>query len=144
MSQLLAQALTHLQPPLATVDVETVPFVEMFAGRLQGVVASDSDPARVYVCFVEAETGNYYSQTNNNRPDAGMTKRIRYLVEGAIERFGEERVARFLNNPRVLTVPKGRPQSEHPGAIFSRFLEYLQTLECQARAEAVPEMAWFV
>src|SRR5947209_10323389 len=80
-------------------DVETVPFLELAGGRLQGVVSSGSDVERVYCAFLEAGSGAYYSSTNNNRPDAGMEKRIRWLVEQAVAQLGLERVARGLQVP---------------------------------------------
>ncbi|MCA9625984.1 MAG: hypothetical protein KC731_43480, partial [Myxococcales bacterium] len=48
-------------------NVKKVPFVELFGGRVQGVVSSGSDVKRVYVSFMEARTGNFYCSTNNNR-----------------------------------------------------------------------------
>jgi len=51
-------------------DVDTVPYVELADGRLQGVVSSGSDVERVYCAFIEAGSLAYYSSTNNDRPDA--------------------------------------------------------------------------
>src|SRR5438128_7263958 len=80
-------------------DVDTVPYVELAEGRLQGVVSSGSDVERVYCAFLEAGSGAHYSSTNNNRPDAGTPKRINWLVEEAVKQFGAERVARYLQVP---------------------------------------------
>jgi len=77
-------------------DVDTVPFVELFANRVQGVVSSGSDVERVYCAFFEAGTGHHYSSTNNNRPDAGTDKRLGWLLDEAASQFGLERVARYL------------------------------------------------
>src|SRR5688572_10940474 len=77
-------------------DVDTVPYVELADGRLQGVVSSGSDVERVYCAFVEAGSLAYYSSTNNDRPDAGMAKRIGWLLEAAIAQYGVERVVRYL------------------------------------------------
>ena len=141
--------------PPAEPDVETVPFVELADGRLRGVVSSGSDIERVYCAFVAAGTLNYYSSTNNNRPDAGTAKRITWLVEAAVAQFGAEAVVRFLNlsiDPAKVRRPgdictqifsKGRPQSEPSGDIFSRFLDYLRYVELTCRPGPVPEMAWF-
>src|SRR3954451_3286540 len=80
-------------------DVEQVPFVELAENRLQGIVSSGSDVQRVYCCFVEAGSLAYYSSTNNNRPDAGTTKRLRWLAEAAFAQFGRDRVVRHLQLP---------------------------------------------
>ncbi len=124
-------------------DVDTVPFVEMHRGRIQGVVSSDSDIERVYCAFLESETGNFYSSTNNNRPDAGMLKRIRYMMEEAIAQFGESKVAHYLKVKTAPTQPRGRQKAEPASEVFSRFLNYLQIMERQADAVPVPEMSWF-
>src|SRR5438270_11240039 len=80
-------------------DVDTVPYVELINERVQGVVSSGSDANRVYCAFIEAATGNHYSSTNNNRPDAGTAKRIGWLLEEAVRQYGLERVARYLQVP---------------------------------------------
>src|ERR1700757_4827657 len=74
--------------PASTRDVDTVPFVELADGRVQGVVSASSDVNRVYCAFIAAGSGNYYSSTNNNRPDAGMAKRMGWLMEEAVKQFG--------------------------------------------------------
>src|SRR5436190_19551173 len=101
-------------PVPAARDVATVPFVELFDNRLQGVVSSGSDIERVYCAFLEAGSGAYYSSTNNNRPDAGMEKRIRWLVEEAVAQLGLERVARYLQ------VPGDSSKLKAPADIVSR------------------------
>src|SRR5437660_1001793 len=80
-------------------DIAQVPFVELAEGRLQGVVSSGSDVMRVYCAYVSAGDLGYHSSTNNNRPDAGTAKRIRWLVEAACAQFGTGRVARYLRLP---------------------------------------------
>lgn len=137
-------------------DVDTVPFVELFNNRLQGVVSSGSDPARVYCAFLEGGSGDYYSSTNNNRPDAGMAKRLNWLAEEAVRQFGIERVARYLQAPGdpgqykraaelvgALT-RRGSRKQEPAGTVFSRFLGYLRLVELTAAPGPVPEMTWFV
>jgi hypothetical protein len=143
-------------PESAPRDVDTVPFVELFAGRLQGVVSSGSDVARVYCAFLEGGTGDYYSSTNNNRPDAGMAKRLNWLAEEAVKQFGAERVARYLQCPTDpakvknyheivgLLTRKGARKQEPAGTVFSRFLNYLRFVELSAEPGPVPEMSWFV
>jgi hypothetical protein len=124
-------------------DVDTVPYVELINDRLQGVVSSGSDPARVYCAFVEAG-GDHYSSTNNNRPDAGTPKRISWLTKEAVRQFGDERVARCLQIPAVARLHLGRRKQEPAGVVFSRFLNYLRFVELQAAPGPVPEMSWFV
>lgn len=124
--------------------INKVPFVEMFNGRLQGVVSSDSDIERVYCAFVEATTGDYYSSTNNNRSDAGMAKRIRMLVDEAEAQFGEEQVIAFLQLGQDPAALHGSRKVEPAGEVFSRFLSYLRFVERKTVVGAVPEMAWFV
>jgi hypothetical protein len=137
-------------------DVDTVPYVELINGRVQGVVSSGSDVNRVYCAFIEAATGAHYSSTNNNRPDAGMPKRIGWLVDEAVRQFGVERVARYLQAPGdpakmkrggdiVMALMRSAPRKQEPaGTVFSRFLNYLRFVELETEAGPVPEMAWFV
>src|SRR5262245_54046617 len=120
---------TAMVAPSATVaarKIDKVPFVEMFHGRLQGVVSSDSDIERVYCAFIEAVSGDHYSSTNNNRPDAGLPKRLRMLVDEAIAQFGQERVARFLQTTGDPRQPRGARKAEPANTVFSRFLNYLR------------------
>jgi hypothetical protein len=143
--------------PASDRDVDTVPFVELAGGRIQGVVSSGSDVERVYCAFIEAGSGAHYSSTNNNRPDAGTDKRIRWLLEEAVKQFGAERVARYLQLPgdpaqlsnlaQILQAVyrlRGPRRAEPAAAVFSRFLNYLRFVELQSAAGPVPEMAWFV
>jgi hypothetical protein len=150
-------ALIPHSEPASNRDVDTVPFVELSGDRVQGVVSSGSDVERVYCAFLEAGTGAHYSSTNNNRPDAGTDKRLRWLLEEAVKQFGAERVARYLQLPgdpaqltnlaQILQAVyrlRGPRKSEPAGAVFSRFLNYLRFVELEAAAGPVPEMAWFV
>jgi hypothetical protein len=136
-------------------DVVTVPFVELFNHRVEGVVSSGSDVERVYCAFIEAGTGRHYSSTNNNRPDAGTAKRLGWLLEEAARQYGLERVARYLEvatDPTTLQLPSeilsalrtGQRKQEPAGTVFSRFLGYLRYLEREAADGPVPEMSWFV
>jgi hypothetical protein len=152
---------THrsLPPPVAAatgkLDVDTVPFVEMADGKLRGVVSSGSDVERVYCAFIEAGSLAYYSSTNNNRPDAGMSKRLGWLLEATVAQFGLDAVVRFLKlpvDPAKMTswhavysvvLSKGRQRSEPSGEIFARFLNYLRRVELTCPPGPVPEMAWF-
>jgi hypothetical protein len=137
-------------------DVETVPFVELHNNRVQGVVSSGSDVERVYCAFLEAETGNHYSSTNNNRPDAGTPKRMGWLLEEAVKQFGVQRVARYLRVPVdpatvkssgqivSLLMSRGGRKQEPAGTVFSRFLLYLRHVELPGAMGPMPEMSWFV
>lgn len=58
-------------------DVKEVPFVELSDKRLQDVVSSGSDIERVYVSYFEVGTLDYYCNTNNNRPYAGLRSSLR-------------------------------------------------------------------
>lgn len=142
--------------PAAGRDVDTCPFVELHDGRLQGVVSASSDPNRVYCAFIKAGTYEYYSSTNNNRPDAGTDKRLSWLLEAAVAQMGAERVARYMKvagDPSTMKTwvdvmramgRYGGQRAEPAGVVFSRFLQYLQLVERVAEAGPVPEMAWFV
>jgi hypothetical protein len=144
------------EEPSAARDVDTVPFVEMVGNRLQGVVSSGSDVERVYCAFLEAASGAHYSSTNNNRPDAGTEKRLRWLIEAAVAQFGIQRVARFLQVPgdperfkrpgdiAALAIKHTARRQEPAGTVFSRFLNYLRFVELPGTTGPVPEMSWFV
>ena len=142
--------------PSGSRDLDKVPFVELFNNRLQGVVSSGSDVERVYCAFLEAGSGDHYSSTNNNRPDAGTPKRLQWLVEAAVAQYGAERVARYLQVPGdpakvtkaaeilALATRRGARKQEPAGNVFSRFLNYLRFVELQSAPGPVPEMSWFV
>jgi hypothetical protein len=142
--------------PSAVRDIDKVPFVELSGGRLQGVVSSGSDVERVYCAFIEAASGDHYSSTNNNRPDAGLPKRLQWMVEAAVAQFGAVRVARYLQlhgDPVrlqkageivALATRRGARKQEPAGTVFSRFLNYLRFVELRSAAGPVPEMSWFI
>jgi hypothetical protein len=136
-------------------DVDTVPFVELFHNRVQGVVSSGSDVERVYYAFIESGTGHHYSSTNNNRPDNGTDKRLNWLLEEAARQFGLQRVARYLEargDPEKMkraadiraALRSGQRKQEPAGTVFSRFLNYLRFVELEAADGPLPEMSWFV
>ena len=138
--------------------VQKVPFVELYAGRLQGVVSSGSDAERVYVSYFEAGTGNFYCSTNNNRPCGGLRgspcKHLAELLDEAVLQCGPERVIAYLGltaDPKtvrrggeLLHLMKGGPHKVEAGMVFSRFLTYLQYVHVPATVAPLPEMAWFV
>ena len=139
-------------------NIKKVPFVELFNGRLQGVVSSGSDIQRVYVSFFEAGTLDFYCSTNNNRPCGGLgggyaCKHLVSLMDDAIAQYGLDRVVRFLKVPGDLSqittaghiisrqgTLKKAPASE----VFSRFLNYLHYVELGTSNQPLPEMSWFV
>ncbi len=135
-------------------SLRDVPFVELFAGRAQGVVSSGSDEDRVYVSWYEGKTGNYYCCTNNNRRCGGLggspCKHIVQMLNVAVAQFGIEEVSRFLGAPgakdirAVLAVARGAETKDPAGVVFSRFLDYLRYMELPAPTGELPELAWFV
>jgi hypothetical protein len=141
-------------------DVQKVPYVALYDGRLQGVVSSGSDIERVYVSFFEAGSLDYYCSTNNNRPCGGLRgspcKHLMSLVGEAAAEYGLEPVARFLRLPGDITALKnvsdlmrrmssGSQTKDPAGQVFSRFLNYLRYLELAGEpAQPLPEMSWFV
>ncbi len=139
-------------------SVKTVPFVELTGGRVQGVISSGSDSARVYVAFFEAGTGHYSCGTNNNRPCGGLRgapcKHIAGMLDEAILQFGAERVVEYLGLTReteaiedsgaIFKALRGSEKKEPPGILFSRFLNYLRYCELPSNPGTVLEMGWFV
>lgn len=130
-----------------------VPYVELFDGKLQGVVSSGSDPARVYVSFIEAGSGDSSCSTNNNRPCGGGSRcgHVTTLVETAVALFSAERVARYLGCPdvqvegahQILSQLQGTQAKRDHGEVFARFLDYLRYVGLPESTEPLPEMAWF-
>ena len=141
-------------PAPAPRTVKNVPFVELWSGRLQGVVSSGSDIKRVYVAFLEAGSGDYYCCTNNNRPCGGLRgapcKHIQAMVHEAILQFGAPTVAAYLGldgAPQkaldMLMARQGDQKKDAPGIVFSRFLNYLRYCELEAKPGTVYAMNWF-
>lgn len=139
-------------------NVKKVPFVELFDGRLQGVVSSGSDSKRVYVSFICAESGNYYCSTNNNRPCGGLRgspcKHIAELVGQALIQFGVREVSEYMKTgidaPEddlrawdVFQALNGTQVKENASVVFSRFLHYLRYCELNPPPGNLPEMNWF-
>lgn len=140
-------------------DVKDVPFVELYAGRLQGVVSSGSDIERVYVSYFEAGTGNYYCSTNNNRPCGGLRgspcKHLGWLADEALLQFSAARVVTYLGlsaaEPDKIKTSydltrhmRGGLHKVEAGMVFSRFLSYLANVNLPPTTTPVPEMNWFV
>ncbi|MFI0720408.1 hypothetical protein [Streptomyces sp. NPDC021224] len=146
--------------PASPRKLAKVPFVELADGRLQGVVSSGSDIARVYVSSVAAGSFAFTCSTNNNRPCGGargmFCNHIRALVGEAVLQYGAQRVARYMRlDPvaagaeadAVLTpMEQARPQqadSSAAASVFSRFLRQLSYLELAPTTAPLPEMQWF-
>lgn len=137
-------------------NVKQVPFVELYNGRLQGVVSSGSDPNRVYVSYFQAGTMAHSCSTNNNRPCGGYShcSHLKELFEQAVESYGPERVARYLQLPgdttpttpayELMNRVRGGSARAEVSSVFSRFLSYLRYVELPASTDPTPEMAWFV
>ena len=139
-------------------DADDVPYVELYDGRVQGVVSSGSDPNRVYVSFVQAGTLSFNCSTNNNRPCGGLRggpcKHLVGLVGEAVAQFGAPAVARFLKVPvdpdtvssagEVIRHVRGGQSKIPVSEVFSRFLFDLRFVELDAVDGYCPEMAWFV
>nr|WP_232385327.1 hypothetical protein [Actinomadura violacea] len=139
--------------PVRPRKLAKVPFAELAEGRLQGVVSSGSDLARVYVSSIAAGTHDFSCSTNNNRPCGGlggsfMCKHLRSLVDEAVTQYGLERVARYLkaepgDGGDLAGVLNGTKASAPAAGVFSRFLRHLSYLEVPGAAEPLPEMHWF-
>lgn len=145
----------HPRPAPKRRNLHKVPFVELFAGRLQGVVSSGSSDDRVYISLIQAGSGDFYCSTNNNRPCGGLRggpcKHIDALVSNAVAQYGAERVCRYLGVPEVTENTwqitnqlGGDKQKVEAGEVFARFLDYLRYVEIPSSTEPRPEMAWFV
>ncbi|WP_280501011.1 hypothetical protein, partial [Nocardia farcinica] len=109
-------SVVRVLPVVAPRKLAKVPFVEMADGRVQGVVSSGSDVARVYVSSISVSSisvslstvssspspeHGLSCSTNNNRPCGGLSggyacKHIEALLNEAVLQYGAERVARFL------------------------------------------------
>jgi hypothetical protein len=139
--------------------VDKVPFVELYAGRLQGVVSSGSDEERVYVSYFEANSTNFYCSTNNNRPCGGLRgspcKHLDALMGEALLQFGASRVVAYMGlaaaDPEkirgggdLMKHIRGGPNKVEAGMVFSRFLAYLANVKLPSSTLPVHEMNWFV
>ncbi|MBT8227795.1 MAG: hypothetical protein HKP61_04900 [Dactylosporangium sp.] len=144
-------------PPVQRRKLAKVPFAELADGRLQGVVSSGSDIARVYVSSIVAGSHAFSCSTNNNRACGGlsgttMCKHLRSLVDEAVVQYGADRVARYLrvdveeagaSGADLVSRLDGRRTPAPAATVFSRFLRHLTYLELPATTEPVPELHWF-
>jgi hypothetical protein len=143
-------------PPVRPRKLAKVPFVELADGRLQGVVSSGSDIARVYVSSIAAKTHGFSCSTNNNRPCGGLRgrpcKHLDSLMDEAVLQYGAERVGRYLHldvdaaaasGRTLMAAVRGAPESTPAATVFSRFLHHLAYLELPGSTEPIPELHWF-
>jgi hypothetical protein len=143
-------------PPVRPRKLAKVPFVELADGRLQGVVSSGSDIARVYVSSIGAKSHGFSCSTNNNRPCGGLRgspcKHLDSLMEEAVLQYGAERVIRYLHldaepagatGRKLMSALRGTHESTPAATVFSRFLHHLAYLELPGSTEPIPELHWF-
>lgn len=143
-------------PPVQPRKLAKVPFVELADGRLQGVVSSGSDIARVYVSSITAGTHDYNCRTNNNRPCGGLRgspcRHLQVLVDEAALQYGLDRVASYLHvelgdgassGADLVGRLRGRHEPAPAAIVFSRFLRHLAYLELPDTSEPIPELHWF-
>jgi hypothetical protein len=143
-------------PPVRPRKLAKVPFVELADGRLQGVVSSGSDIARVYVSSIAAKTHGFSCSTNNNRPCGGLRgrpcKHLDSLMDEAVLQYGADRVVRYLHldvepagatGRQLMAALRGTQESTPAATVFSRFLHHLAYLELPGSNEPIPELHWF-
>lgn len=150
------RSVVRVVPPARPRKLAKVPFVELADGRLQGVVSSGSDIARVYVSSITAGTHAFSCSTNNNRPCGGVygsgCKHLRALVDEAVLQYGAGRVARYLRvdagaeaatGADLMALMRGRHEPASAATVFSRFLRHLAYLELPETTEPIVELHWF-
>jgi hypothetical protein len=145
------RSVVRVVPAVQPRKLAKVPFVELADGRLQGVVSSGSDIARVYVSSITAVSHDFSCSTNNNRPCGGagysMCNHLRALVEQAGMQYGIARVARYLRveleDDNLIGKLRGQRQSTPAAGVFARFLRHLAYLEVPETTEPIVEMDWF-
>ncbi|GAA4618183.1 hypothetical protein GCM10023195_81550 [Actinoallomurus liliacearum] len=152
MTEWERRSVVRVVPPARPRKLAKVPFVELAEGRLQGVVSSGSDIARVYVSSIAAGTHAYSCGTNNNRPCGGLygapCKHLRALVSEAVLQYGLDRVARYLRvdvgeGEDLISRLDGGPERAPAAGVFSRFLRHLAYLELPDTTEPIAELQWF-
>ncbi|HSH05569.1 MAG TPA: hypothetical protein VLL52_23840 [Anaerolineae bacterium] len=137
-------------------NLKKVPFVEMFNGRLQGVVSSGSSGSRVYVSCFTQHSLDYYCSTNNNRPCGGLRgspcKHLQTMLHEATLHYGLPAIVTFLQptgdpttilTERDLLSRTGQKQQLNASDLFSRFLAYLQHLDIPPTTDPLYGMNWF-
>jgi hypothetical protein len=153
MSAWEQRSVARVVPPVRPRKLVKVPFVELADGRLQGVVSSGSDLARVYVSSISASTHGFSCSTNNNRPCGGLhasspCKHLRALADEAVLQYGLDRVARYLrveagDDDDLVSRLDGVREAAPAAVVFSRFLRHLAYLELPDTTAPIPELHWF-
>jgi hypothetical protein len=150
------RSILPIQAPATSRKVKKVPFVELYNERVQGVISSGSDIARVYVAYIEAGTGNFNCTTNNNRPCGGLRgapcKHIQQMLAEAALQFGDHKVLRYLRVADaweaqaydIVSRLGGTQVKIESGEVFSRFLNYLRYTQLEGSEDPLPEMAYFI
>jgi hypothetical protein len=155
---LTTSVIQHPRKVVGALNLQKVPYVELFNGKAQGVVSSGSDPSRVYVSWIEGGTGDFNCSTNNNRPCSGLRGsgcgHIDDMITQAIKHYGGKEVARYLgvteevsDGCRAYDITRhlrGTHRKGQGGEVFARFLSYLRYTELEAGNEPLPEMALFI
>jgi hypothetical protein len=152
-----ASMVVHARDTPASRKLQKVPFVELYGGRLQGVVSSGSSASRVYVSAIEAQSTDFSCATNNNRPCGGLRggpcKHLQALVDNAVAQYGAPRVARALqladpdacsSTRDILARIVGSSKKLDASEVFSRFLAYLRYVELPPGQQPLPELSWFL
>lgn len=139
--------------PVRPRKLAKVPFVELAEGRLQGVVSSGSDIARVYVSSITTGEHGLSCSTNNNRPCGGLRgtgpcKHLQALLVEAELQYGTERVAGYLKieitqGQSLLSGLRPSPGTNQAAQVFSSFLRHLTYLELPPSTDPLPELHWF-
>ncbi|MFD8528944.1 hypothetical protein ACFV0L_16145 [Streptosporangium canum] len=146
------RSVARVVSPVQPRKLAKVPFVELADGRLQGVVSSGSDIARVYVSSITAGTHAFNCSTNNNRPCGGLygspCKHLQALAGEAVLQYGLDQVARYLHvevgaGADLMSCLNGRHEPTPGAMVFSRFLRHLSYLELPGTTEPIAEMHWF-
>ncbi|MEV4247244.1 hypothetical protein AB0J63_27985 [Streptosporangium canum] len=146
------RSVARVVSPVQPRKLAKVPFVELADGRLQGVVSSGSDIARVYVSSITAGTHAFNCSTNNNRPCGGLygspCKHLQALAGEAVLQYGLDQVARYLHvevgdGTDLMSCLNGRHEPTPGAMVFSRFLRHLSYLELPGTTEPIAEMHWF-
>lgn len=121
-----------------------MPFLELSEGRLQGVVASESQRTRIYASSVTAASvtaGEHglNCRSNEHQPCGGLGEKtpcrhIEAMLAQAVKEFGVQRVARYLG----IEVADGQtlgsalhPTSgpSHAVEVFESFMRHMTYLQ---------------
>lgn len=129
-----------------------VPFVELFDGRLQGVVSSEG--GRLHVVHIEARTGHYACHTRGGLSCASCAdqpcRHLDALVAMAVAEYGADCVHRYLGvTPKapgaqalVDALGGGRDDRFRRGVV-ARFVDYLRYVHLNSNPQApMLRIAW--